>query len=143
MSIISSDSVIIRQAKNIKNLRLTDIATKAIEDNKNDIIKAQQEQLQEGKRGDGKKIKPDYSPFTAGKKGFKTPNLFDSGDMYNQMDVIVGIPNDSEYSLISDVDYFPKLNEKYDKAFDLYKPYAKVPSINNEFLKLYHEAINK
>jgi hypothetical protein len=143
VSIISKDSVIVKQARNISKLSLSTITEKSINDNKNDIIKAQQEQLSTGTRGDGKKIKPDYSPNTAAKKGFKTPNLFDTGDMYKGLDIIVGVPNDKEYTMFSDVDYFPKLNETYDKAFELFKPSQKVPSVNNDILKNYHIAINK
>lgn len=143
MSIISKDSVIVRQFKNMQKIKLPNIAEKSINDNKKDIIQAQQDQLSAGIRGDGKKIKPDYSPSTAKKKGFKTPNLFDTGDMYKGLDITVGIPNDKSYSITSDVDYFPKLNEQYDKAFDLYKPYEKAPSVNNAILKNYHIAINK
>lgn len=142
-SIISKDSVIVNQYRNINKINIAAIVEKSINDNKNDIIKAQQEQLKTGTRGDGKKITPKYSKSTEKRKGFKTPNLFDTGDMYAGMDLIVGVPNDKEYSIFSDVDYFPKLNEKYDKAFDLFKADKKVPSVNNDILKNYHIAINK
>jgi hypothetical protein len=127
----------------MKKIKLSDIAAPAIEKNKKKILDAQREQLSEGKRGDGKNITPIYSDAYAKKKGFKTPDLKLSGDMYKQMDIIVGVPNDSEYTIFSDVEYFPKLNERYDKAFELNKPSKKVPEVNNDILEAYHKAINK
>ena len=143
MSIISKTSIVVKQAENMRKLSLTAITTDVINDNKKDIINAQKEQLSQSIRGDGKKITPIYSKANQKKKGFKNPNLFDTGDMYAGLDVTVGIPNDESYSITSDVDYFPKLNAQYDKAFELNKPSQKVPSVNNEVLKRYHIAINK
>ena len=143
MSIISNDSVILKQYRNIQKMNLAAIANDSINREKKNIIDAQKDQLSKGIRGDGQKITPDYAPATQKKKGFKTPNLFDSGDMYRNMDLLVGVPDDKSYSIFSDVDYFPKLNEKYDKAFELNKPIQKVPQVNNDILEEYHKQLNK
>jgi hypothetical protein len=127
----------------MKKVSLASIASDVIDKNKKPILDAQRDQLSKGIRGDGAKITPDYSPNTQKKKGFKTPNLFDTGDMYQNLDIQTGVPNDKEYSIFSDVEYFPKLNKQYDKAFELNKPAQKVPEVNNEILSEYHKQINK
>ena len=127
----------------MSNLNIAELMRSTIDDNKKKILDAQREQLSEKKRGDRRLIIPKYTRAYADKKGFKNPDLKASGDLYANLDLQIGVPNDKEYSIYSDVDYFAYVNERYDKAFELHRPGKKVPEINNEFLEKYHEAINK
>jgi len=68
-----------------KNLKLS--AAIAGEKNKEELADLNVSQMEKGIGGDGKKIKPDYAPFYADFKGFKTPNLKVTGDYHSSISV--------------------------------------------------------
>jgi hypothetical protein len=153
MSIISKDSVVIKQVKNFEKLNANAILANNINKHKKLIVDQQKEQLKFGQGSDGKKITPSYASddyaFTKNQKnalaGFGNPDLNLSGDMYSGLDLLVGVPNDNSYSFFSDVTYFNDLKDKYKTAFGLSAKSLKVvrPIINNSTLKDIHEFINK
>jgi hypothetical protein len=153
IGMISKDSVIVKQYKNLKKINAIKLLHKSIDNNKKAIADGQREQLKFGLDSEGKKIKPDYhDDVYADKKsnmnslpGFGTPDLNLTGEMYKNIDVLAGVPNDKEYTIFSDVEYFPFLNERYDTAFGLSKKNIKnnIPQVNNDFLKMFHQALNK
>lgn len=152
MSIISPNSVVLKQLKNFNNLNAHAILAKNVEKYKKLIVDRQKEQLLFGEGNDGKKIKPKYASDKYAQKksqqnslaGNGTPDLYASGDMFNDMDLLVGVPNDNSYSIFSDVSYFNALDDKYKTAFGLNaKSIKMIPEINNDTLKDIHIALNK
>jgi hypothetical protein len=152
MSIISKDSVVIKQVKNFEKLNANAILADNIDKYKKVIVDRQKEQLLFGEGEDGKKIKPKYkSDKYAQRKnqqnslaGKGNPDLFASGDMFRELDLLVGVPNDNSYSFYSDVSYFNDLQDKYKTAFGLNaKSMKMIPQVNNGTLKDIHIAINK
>lgn len=71
-----------------------------IEASNKGLVKINQDQLQDSKLATGKSITPLYSNPYAKKKGFEEPDLFVTGGMYNEMDVIVN-ENDNTYFITS------------------------------------------
>jgi len=63
-------------------------------------------------------IVPPYSSGYAQLKGFKTPNLFFSGDMFNEMSIAA---KGKKYFIKSGVDYFSKLIADYKDTFGIAK----------------------
>lgn len=61
-------------------------------------------------------ITPPYSYLTQQLKGFRTPNLYDTGTMFAAMKLR---KTRTGYTVVSMVDYFDKLNEKYADAFGI------------------------
>lgn len=59
----------------------------AAEKNKEELADLNVSQMEKGIGGDGKKIKPDYSPSYASFKGFKTPDLKVTGDYHSSISV--------------------------------------------------------
>ena len=58
------------------------------EKNKEELADLNVSQMEKGIGGDGKKIKPDYSPNYGAFKGFKTPNLKLTGDYHSSIEVL-------------------------------------------------------
>jgi len=68
--------------------KLNEHQAEAIDESKEELIKINQKQLQASTLADGKAITPLYSLAYAKKKGYSNPDLYDTGEMYRQMDVI-------------------------------------------------------
>ena len=89
-----------------------------IDDNK-ELIKLNQEQLKdEHKTALDQPITPQYSKNYADFKGFKTPDLYLTGDMFSEMSI--GTTKNNQYYIDSSVDYTKKLKEQYtEKIFGI------------------------
>ena len=125
----------------------------AVEMNEKQILALNKKQLLQGIDSTGAKIKPKYKKDKKGdvsryarKKakmnpvpGLETPDLRLSGEMYREMDLVVGIPNDREYTITSYVDYLKYLIPKYGDVFNLTKENTDklMEKITNDFLKLW------
>ncbi len=153
MSIISKDSIVVKQLNNFSRIDFNAVLTKNIEKHKKSIVDQEKEQLKFGYGEDGNKLQPNYAnddyAFEKNQQnalaGYGTPDLYKSGDMYKGLDLQVGIPNDNSYVFYSDVSYFNDLQDKYKTAFGLSADSLKVvrPLVNNDTLKDIHILINK
>jgi len=135
--------------KKVKAIDLDVLKSQAFDTVKPKIIKLNQQQLLFGLNGRGQSITPSYSSiFTArakhkqnSKPGLWTPDLFKSGDMFSEMEVVQGIPNDKSYVLISNVPYFNKLNRTYKYAFDLQPENIAKIDATDKLIELYNKAL--
>ena len=125
----------------------------AVEMNEKQILALNKKQLLQGIDATGAKIKPKYKRDKKGdvsryahKKaqmnptpGLETPDLRFSGEMYREMDLVAGIPNDKEYTITSYVDYLKYLIPKYGDVFNLTKENVEKlkKKITNDYLKLW------
>lgn len=156
MSIISKDSVVIKQVKNFEKLNIDVILANEIEKNHTEINSAQKNQLEFGLNSKGKKITPKYASDDKGNEtyaetkhalnplpGFGTPDLLLSGDLQDNLDFDIGL--DGDLFFFSNVDYFNSIEDRYKDAFGLTKKSIKkvMPKINNNVLKKIHKDINK
>lgn len=66
MSIISPDSVVLKQLKNFKSMDLNKIANLAVKANEKELIILQQDQMRRGENSEGDN--PDYTPYSLGLK---------------------------------------------------------------------------
>jgi len=81
-----------------------------IDDNQ-DLLNLNREQLkEEHKTAKDKFIVPKYSKNYAKKKGFQTPDLYVTGDMFNAMTIEA---KGQQFTINSSVDYAPKLIDQY------------------------------
>lgn len=110
------------------------------------IVNLIQDQLLKGQTSKGSLIIPSYASksyslrkYKQNKKpGLWTPDLFKEGNMFREMDVVIGIPNDKEYSIISYVPYFNKLQKKYKKAFGLQEQNDSKTGATDKLIELYN-----
>jgi len=129
--------------KRIRSIDIEALMIKAVEINKDAIIKLNKGQLLKGLNAKGQKITPKYkrdkdgniSKYAIKKNiqnaapGLETPDLFLSGLMFSEMDLITGIPSDKEYSITSFVEYLKFLIPKYGDVFNLTKESLKEAKI--------------
>lgn len=87
---ISKDSVVIRQLKNLRSLNIDDVKREAIESVKDDIVNNQRDQLRAGRMGNG--VLPDYSPRSQTLKDrsnykakWPTMDLYNTGSFQEKM----------------------------------------------------------
>jgi hypothetical protein len=84
-------------------------------------------------------IVPPYSSGYAQFKGFKTPDLYLSGDMFNEMSITT---KGKQYFIKSGVDYYSKLVAKYKDTFGIAKSkQPKAKQITTEQLLKEYKAI--
>ena len=84
----------------------------AVDDN-NALLDLNREQLnEEHKNKLDQPITPPYSYLTAQIKGFKTPNLYDTGELFDSLTIEA---KGKSYFVKGHTDYTPKLLEKYGK----------------------------
>lgn len=152
MGVISKDSIVIKQNKNFNKIDKNQLLGDSVRKNKNEVLDQQRIQLLTGAGNDGKKIKPKYSNKKYSDKKSKlnplagrgNPDLKLSGDTHDNLDLTVGVPNDSAYTVYSDVPYFKYLDKKYTTAFDLSNKNAlKVVKVSNDYFKNLHKQINQ
>lgn len=114
----------LRKRSNSFVAQLPKIIEKAVNYNE-EIENLNKSQLQESILATGAPISPDYSPSYAHWKSTVYPesygsgkvNLFLTGDLYKDMDLVVKYPN---YLINTMVPYAPKLAKKYsDKIFGI------------------------
>lgn len=113
----------------------------AIVDDNQYLIDLNQEQLkQEHATTDDKPITPPYSRSYAAKKGFKTPDLYYSGDMFGSM--TIEATKDNSYHIKGNTDYTPKLIGQYtEKIFGIAKSKQKrAKSITTKLLSESYKA---
>ena len=85
----------------------------SIQDNEKPLLDLNREQLKtEHMTKMDKPITPPYSKSYAEAKGFKTPDLFASGDMQASLTLEV---NKQSYTIMGHTEYTPKLLKKYGK----------------------------
>ncbi len=95
---------ILRKKSNAFVSNLNDHIIDVIEHNER-LIKLNKAQLKASKTAKGGELvnimtgSPFYSPSYAKKKGYKKPDLYDTGEFYREMDILVNEPN--EYFLTS------------------------------------------
>ena len=139
--------------KRIKSIDKLLLMQQTIEMNEKEIIDLNRQQLSKGIDATGGKIKPKYKRDKKGdvsryarKKaqmnptpGLETPDLKLSENLYSEMDLVVGIPNDKAYSITSYVDYLKYLIPKYGDVFNLTKENVEKlkKKITNDYLKLW------
>lgn len=89
------------------NLYIQDV----VDDNQQ-LLDLNREQLKhEHKTKKDQPISPEYSPRTAELKGFRTPDLFDTGEM--QRTLTISATNDMNYYIDATVDYGQSLVSRY------------------------------
>ena len=82
-----------------------------IVDGNQDLLNLNREQLKdEHKTSKDVPISPKYSYLYAKKKGFNTPDLFVSGDMFKSMTIEA---TEKDYTIMGETDYTTKLIEQY------------------------------
>lgn len=122
-------SVVLKQLQNSARIDPYVILAELVIKHSTKILEAQKEQLKSGRNADGKKITPKYASKSYGLAknkmnslpGLGTPDLFLTGELYRRLDLIVGVPNDKEYTIFSDVDYFNDLLDKYANVIGIAK----------------------
>jgi len=98
----------------VKHNRFTqdiDIYVNGIIDDNQELLNLNREQLkEEHKTAKDQFIIPKYSKAYAKKKGFSTPDLYVSGDMFKAMSIEA---KGQQFTINSSVDYAPKLEDQY------------------------------
>lgn len=94
----------------LERMNIEDICEEIAEENSVEFIKLQQEQMKEGKLNTGSPITPNYTASYAKKKGFSTPNLYNTGEFYKSMNVLV---NRNTFAITSAVPYEQYLEKRY------------------------------
>ena len=145
MSIVSKSSIILKQAENIKKLRLSKIVDEAIKINETDILNLQRDQMRSGQNAKGDN--PSYSPFSLSLKdpstylakkplmdfystgSFQDKMVIEKGGFFNSMDSKTG-----------------ELVGRYGE--EILDPNKKTLTIQQSIVeedtfKLFHKAINK
>lgn len=133
----------------IQAIDLDVLQAEALESVSDKALMFQKQQLLRGETSKKGRIIPSYAslPFAKQKHkqnsapGLWTPDLFKSGDMFNELDLVIGIPNDKSYSFISYVPYFNKLLKKYKFAFGLQKDSIEKTDATGKLIELYNKAI--
>lgn len=98
-----------------------------LESESDTILNLNKEQLKSGLNSKAKKITPKYkSPYYSRKKnrmnptaGYGTPDIELSGELKKEMDLVVGVPNDKSYSIVSYVNYAKYIVAAYEYIFGL------------------------
>jgi len=98
----------------VKHNRFTkdiDSYVEGIIDDNQDLLNLNREQLkEEHKTAKDQAIIPKYSKAYAKKKGFSTPDLYVTGDMFKAMSIEA---KGQQFTINSSVDYAPKLEDQY------------------------------
>lgn len=90
MSIISPDSVVMKQFRNSKRLSISAIQSEAVKANEKELVQINRNQMRSGRMGNGNL--PDYSPYSQILKDksnyvakWPTMDLYDTGSFQNNM----------------------------------------------------------
>ncbi len=90
MSIISPDSVIMKQFKNSKKMSLDKLQADAVKDNEKELVQINRDQMRSGRMGNG--FLPDYSPYSQTLKDrsnykatWPTMDLYKTGSFQKKM----------------------------------------------------------
>lgn len=94
----------------LKALNINSLIVETLEENSPQMVQANQLQLLASQNALGKSITPEYSPNNQKKKGFKNPNLFDTGAFQKAIKTTV---RGSEIEFTSTDFKTPKLTTKY------------------------------
>ena len=115
----------------------------SVVDDNQELIDLNREQLRAQMTTLDKEIRPEYTDVTFAKKGFWTPNLYDTGDMFRSM--TIESTKGGKYFIKSTVEYWEKLNEKYDDAFGIaLSKMSRAKAITSKALaQLYKELVIK
>lgn len=148
MSIISKDSVVLKQGRNFRRINKDTIKKEAIRNKDKELIDTQRNQLRKGRMGNG--FLPDYSPYSQKLKDrsnykatWPTMDLYDTGSFQNKMQLELtssSVLYDSTDEKTSDL--VSRFSE------EIFEPYEKTKEINKnivtpEYNKLIHKEINK
>ncbi|MBC8321140.1 MAG: hypothetical protein H8E34_10490 [Bacteroidetes bacterium] len=101
----------------VQNINLH--VAEVIEESK-ELIKLNQEQLQESKLTTGQSITPLYSPAYAKRKGYKKPDGYLTGEMYRDMDIFAN-ENNNTWFITSFANHTKYFVERYGKVFGITK----------------------
>lgn len=145
MSIISKDSVILKQARNIKKLSLSNIADKVVKENETDLLNLQRDQMRSGQNAKGDN--PDYTPYSLSLKDPSTylakkplMDFYSTGSFQDKM-------------FIEKCGFFNSKDSKTGKLVGLYGEEILDPNkqtkeiqqsiVDGDVFKIFHKEINK
>lgn len=117
----------------------------AIEMSDKEIVRLNQKQLKSSKLSTGQPIKPKYSKAYSKKKGYSSPDLFLTGELYKEMFVDVQ-ENSGEYFVVSDAPHTKYPVAKYGKeVFGLTKESSNIvsPIAVTNLSKMYEKLVLK
>jgi hypothetical protein len=148
MAIISKDSIILKQSKNLKSMDKDAILKETINDNGKELTDVNRAQMRAGRMGNG--YLPDYSPFSQTlkdksnyKASWPTMDLYDTGSFQDKMFLQTtskSVLFDSKDSKRSDL-----LKRFTDEIFELDEPSIKQAQeiVTPKYFNSIHKAINK
>jgi len=148
MSIISKDSVIMKQYKNAKRISLSKLQAQAVKDNEKELVQLNRDQMRSGRMGNG--FLPDYSPYSQTLKDrsnykatWPTMDLYDTGSFQNKMYMELtpkSVLFDSRDSKTNDL-----LKRFSDEIFELDPSSLRLAQgiTTPNYNKLVHEELNK